>query len=224
MDFNSRKYSYRQSVEDSLSFAGQGLDFYTRVKAEAIGRILMQDGMVSPNLLDIGCGHGFIHPMLTNLGCKVVGVETATEVLPLSRAANPAVEYIDYDGHSLPFDDKTFDVVLAICVMHHVPPSQWRSFLTEAKRVLRPSGRVIVFEHNPLNPLTRYVVSHNEIDADAVLLSHTQLASILRESGYRVVQSRFILFTPFSHSFFRRAEMFIDWLPLGAQYYVTATA
>lgn len=223
MDFNSSKNSYRQTVEDSLAFAGQGLDFYTRVKAEAIGRILKRDGLVSPKLLDVGCGHGFIHPLLADLGCSIVGVETASEVLPLARNANPDVDYVDYDGCTLPFDDKTFDVVLTICVMHHVPPPQWLSFLTEARRVLRPGGRIVIFEHNPLNPLTRYVVSRNEIDDDAVLLSHTRLTSMLKKSGFLAVQSRFILFTPFSHPVARRAEVHLEWLPLGAQYYATGT-
>lgn len=223
MDFNTSKDSYRQTVEETLSFAGQGLDFYTRVKADVVGRILDRDGRTAPKLLDIGCGHGFIHPFLVDLGCKVVGVDTASEVLPLARNGNPGIDYVAYDGRTLPFAGQSFDVVLTICVMHHVPPPQWPAFLTEAKRVLRPGGRIIIFEHNPLNPLTRYVVSRNEIDADAVLLPHTRLTSLLKKSGYIAARSRFILLTPLSQPAVRRAEMFFEWLPLGAQYYATGT-
>lgn len=223
MDFNTSKDSYRQEVEDALSFAGQGLDFYTRVKAEAVGRILDRDGPASPKLLDVGCGHGFIHPLLVDLGCEVFGIETASEVLPLARKANPGTDYVAYDGRTLPFARQSFDVVLTICVMHHVPPPQWSAFLAEARRVLRPGGRIIIFEHNPLNPLTRYVVSRNEIDADAVLLPHRRLNTMLGSCGFREVRSRFILFTPFSQPIVRRAEIFLEWLPLGAQYYATAT-
>ncbi|NRF50381.1 methyltransferase domain-containing protein, partial [Pseudomonas stutzeri] len=77
MDFNTSKDSYRDTVEDVLSFAGQGLDFYTRAKADAFARILRRDGMTAPRVLDIGCGHGFIHPLLAQQGCEVVGVEMA---------------------------------------------------------------------------------------------------------------------------------------------------
>lgn len=223
MDFNHQKDSYRQTVEASVAFAGQGLDFYTRVKADAVGRILKQAGTAPrQRLLDLGCGHGYIHPLLSKLGCDVVGVETATEVLPLAREANPDAEYVGYDGSTLPFQDGTFDVVLAVCVLHHVLPSQWPSLLTEAKRTLRRGGRIIIFEHNPLNPLTRYVVSRNEIDADAVLLTHRRLNGLLSGAGFTHVQARFILFTPFANSLARNAEIFLDRVPLGAQYYSTA--
>lgn len=224
MDFNEKKETYRQIVENSVAFAGQDLDFYTRVKADAIGRVLSQHGFNQPKLLDVGCGHGFIHPLLTGLGCKVVGVETASEVLPLAKHANPDIEYIAYDGRTLPFAARSFDIVLAICVMHHVPPRQWQEFLREACRVLRPGGRVIIFEHNPLNPLTRLVVSRNVIDADATLLHHRDLAAMLKSSGFDQVQSRFILFTPFSQPIVRRAERFLEKVPLGAQYFITGSA
>lgn len=223
MDFNTSKDSYKQTVEDAVAFAGQGLDFFTRVKADVVGRIIDRYGPAAPRLLDVGCGHGFIHPLLNKMGCKVVGVERAAEVLPLAQNANPAIDYFAYDGRKLPFAGQSFDVLLTICVMHHVPPQQWPAFLAEAKRVLRPGGRIIIFEHNPLNPLTRYVVSRNEIDADAVLLSHTRLSSLLKKSGFQGVRSRFILFTPFSQPFFRHAEVFLEWLPFGAQYYATGT-
>jgi SAM-dependent methyltransferase len=109
-------------------------------------------------------------------------------------------------------------------VMHHVPPVQWPRFVTEARRVLRRGGQVVIFEHNPLNPVTRHVVANNDIDADAVLLRHTQLAEMLEDAGLQGVYTRSILFTPFDQRLFRRMDEALGWLPLGAQYYATATA
>jgi len=223
MDFNTTQKTYKQIVEEAISFSGQGLDFYTNVKADAVRRIFDREKITSPRLLDLGCGHGFIHPLLTDLGCEVIAVETANEVLSLARKENPNVDYIAYDGCTLPFYSQSFDIVLTICVMHHVAPPQWLAFLKEARRVLRPTGRVIIFEHNPLNPLTRYVVSRNKIDADAVLVSHFRLNRMLKASGFKAIQSRFILFTPFSHPIVRHAETILERVPLGAQYYTTAS-
>ena len=64
-----------------------------------------------------------------------------------------------YDGEKLPFPDETFDVVLAICVLHHVPVSQRYTFVSEMVRVARSGGVVAIFEHNPFNPLTRHAVN-----------------------------------------------------------------
>ena len=58
-----------------------------------------------------------------------------------------------YDGDRLPFGDATFDVVIAICALHHVPTPHRPEFLAELHRVTRQDGLVVIFEHNPLNPL-----------------------------------------------------------------------
>lgn len=226
MDFNESKETYKAQVERTIAFGGQGLDFYTRVKADylrdLVAELLPDMGM--PELLDIGCGHGFIHPELKAAGFRVTGVEVAEQVLPLARRANPEVDYQAYDGHRLPFPDGSFDVATAICVMHHVPPQQWQAFACEMRRVLRPGGLAVVFEHNPWNPATRYVVASNDIDADAVLLPAPRLRALLRAAGLSQVTSRSILFTPFASPLFRRLDRGLGWLPVGAQYYAMGRA
>jgi SAM-dependent methyltransferase len=221
MDFNETKETYRSTIEQTIAFAGKGLDFFTSVKADYLRRIVEAElpGTEKPRILDVGCGHGYIHPNLRCFGYEIVGVEVATDVLPLAREANPEVTYMGYDGTTLPFDDSSFDVVITICVMHHVPPEQWPSFSREMRRVLRPGGIAVVFEHNPLNPLTRYVVASNEIDDDAVLLPARMLRGILRDAGFSEVKTRSILFTPFASPVFRALDEKLGWCPFGAQYY-----
>lgn len=225
MDFNETKSSYREIIERSIGFSGKGLDFFTQVKADHMREIAARllPHVQRPRLLDIGCGHGLMHPYLLASGFDVVGVEVAAEVLALANGANPQVRYVAYDGRSLPFAASSFDVALAVCVMHHVAPEQWRNFLREIRRVLLPGGLAVVFEHNPLNPLTRYVVASNEIDVDAHLVSARTLRSLMRETGFAAALIRNILFTPFAHPGFRWLDDRLGWLPLGAQYYAVGT-
>lgn len=226
MDFNSHKDQYKSLIEQKIAFAGKGLDFYTQIKADYLRKIIERHlPNTSPvRILDIGCGHGYIHPTLRNFGYEITGVEVAADVLTMARKENPDNKYITYDGNKLPFPDKSFDLVLAICVMHHVPPAQWPDFIAEGRRMLRSNGQLVVFEHNPLNPITRYVVANNDIDSDAVLLRHTKLAEMFRDAGLQNVYTRSILFTPFNQRLFRRLDEILGRLPLGAQYYATATA
>ena len=225
MDFNQSKDNYRQTIERSIAFAGKGLDFFTEVKADYLRSIVARRlGKVTvPRILDIGCGHGLMHPYLRSFGLDIVGTEVATEVLSLARAANPKVAYVGYDGQTLPFTPNSFDVALAVCVMHHVPPAQWKDFLREMRRVLRPGGIAVIFEHNPLNPLTRYVVASNTIDADANLLSARMLRKLMRQAGFEAPQTRNILFTPFAHPGFRWLDDRLGRIPFGAQYYAIGT-
>lgn len=221
MDFNKTKDSYRDHIEKTIAFAGKNLDFFTLIKANYLRKIVEAElpSIKIPKLIDIGCGHGYIHSILQRFGYDITGTEVAQEVLQLARKANPNVNYIEYDGKNLHFEVNSFDVGLAICVMHHVPPDQWKSFLREAYNVLRPGGIMVVFEHNPLNPLTRYVVASNEIDHDAVLLRANTLRKLFRDAGFTNVRSRNIIFTPFDNSIFRRLDEMLGWLPFGAQYY-----
>jgi SAM-dependent methyltransferase len=225
MDFNQSKYDYRQTIERSIAFAGKGLDFFTEVKADYLRRIVARrlGDVTVPRILDIGCGHGLMHPYLGSFGLDIVGTEVATEVLSLARAANPKVAYVGYDGRTLPFTPNSFDLALAVCVMHHVPPAQWKDFLREMRRVLRPGGIAVIFEHNPLNPLTRYVVASNTIDADANLLSARMLRKLMRQAGFEAPQTRNILFTPFAHPGFRWLDDRLGRIPFGAQYYAIGT-
>jgi SAM-dependent methyltransferase len=226
VDFNDTKESYRGQIERTIAFGGQGLDFYTRVKAEYLRDLVAEllPAVHSPDLLDIGCGHGYIHPDLRAAGFRITGVEVADQVLPFAREANPDVDYRSYDGHRLPFPDGTFHVATAICVMHHVPPAQWPAFTREMRRVLKPGGLAIVFEHNPWNPATRLVVASNDIDADAVLLPAPRLRGLMQEAGLAQVASRNILFTPFGSPLFRKLDKGLGWLPIGAQYYAVGRA
>ena len=226
MNFNSTKNSYREQIEETIAFSGQGLDYFTDVKADYLLKIVKErlPNVTHPKLLDVGCGHGYIHSKLTGSGYSVTGVEVADEVLPIAKDLNESVDYVSYDGVNLPFEDATFDVTLTVCVMHHVPPENWKQFVSELSRVLRPGGVAVIFEHNPHNPLTRYVVNNSEIDNDAVLLTAKTTKKLLKEEGFVEVSSRGILYTPFSSSFFRALDEKLGWCPLGAQYYAIGKA
>ncbi len=131
------------------------------------------------------------------------------------------MNYNWYDGEHLPFEENSFDFTFAINVMHHVPPALWQNFCNEMHRVLKPGGVAVVFDHNPVNPLTRRVVSKCEFDRDAVLLSHKKIKELFKAAKLDISGSSYILFFPFKGGIFRTIEKGISWLPLGAQHFVT---
>jgi ubiquinone/menaquinone biosynthesis C-methylase UbiE len=213
---------YRDEVEQAVSFGGQGVDFYTAAKVEHLLRTLQPVLGPSERLsaLDVGCGIGLTDQKLLPHVRQLHGVDIASCEIDRARQNCPGGHYQAYDGRALPFDDNCFDLVFAICVLHHVPPKAWPSFLAEMTRVVRPGGVVAVYEHNPLNPLTRLAVSRCTFDEDAVLLSRQTAHRLFHRAGLKLFASPYILFFPFRPHFFRRAESVLSWLPLGAQYAV----
>jgi SAM-dependent methyltransferase len=219
-EFDRYSDSYREAVEESIAFAGADLDVYTRAKAE---ELLELAGCVGPPhrlaFLDVGCGIGDTDRFLEGRVGRLAGVDVAPKMLESARARNPWAEYRDYDaGEPIPFADESFDVCFAVCVFHHIPRDQRARLVGEMRRVCRPGGLVAIFEHNPLNPLTRRAVSGCEFDRDAELLSRRTAIELLSTAGLPSPEGRYIVFFPRESRLLRAIERRLGWLPLGAQY------
>gem|GEM_PF-473707 len=93
------------------------------------------------NILDVGCGNGFIaHHLRGMLGTTVVGLDVASNT-------TARINYLPYDGRHFPVKDQTFDAVLLCYVLHHAQDP--RLVLNEVSRVLRDGGLVIIYEDMP---------------------------------------------------------------------------
>ena len=221
--FDEIQDRYTQMVNEAVSFSGLNVDFFTKVKANYLLWLARRALGKTKNLtvLDIGCGVGNFHPLLRPHVRKLDGVDVSADSLKTAAAANPEVRYQVYDGTTLPYEDGQFDLVFAICVMHHVPPENWAGFAGQMLRVLRPGGMGVVFEHNPLNPLTMRTVNNCPFDEDAVLLKRSQLTGLFREAGFDAITSRFILSVPPAGKMLFGLDRAFSLLPFGAQYYVS---
>ncbi len=222
--FDAYESKYADAVNDAVSFSGLDVDFFTRVKADYIVDIARKTfgTLRGLRLVDVGCGIGNFHPLLSRAFDDITGVDVSTASIERARSANPGVSYSSYDGGLLPFDDASFDIAMAVCVVHHVPPVQWPDFMSEFRRVLKPGGLALVFEHNPLNPLSVHVVNNCPFDEDAVLLRAPELKKLFASAGFFGVEDRFILSVPAFNSAFRSLDRVFSRLPFGAQYYVSA--
>ncbi|HVZ80842.1 MAG TPA: methyltransferase domain-containing protein [bacterium] len=222
-DFERHKDTYRQEIKESISFIGQDLEFFTKVKVDSLldlTRRLVGDPS-GLRILDVGCGIGITDRHLTGRFNRLYGVDVSPGIVRKAKALNPKATYRHYNGDRLPFPSGSMDVTFAICVMHHVKPDGLQRFTEEMGRVTRKGGLMVIYEHNPLNPLTRVAVSRCEMDHDAILLRMGQVGSLLGKSG-EILEKRYILFTPLRPALFRALDRSLAWLPLGAQYYVAA--
>ena len=78
---------------------------------------------------------------------------------------------------SLPFADDTFDAVYAFCIYHHIPDEDHVRHLSELRRVVKPGGEVMVFEHNPYNPVTARIFARAPIDRGCHMIKPAAFAS-----------------------------------------------
>ena len=93
------------------------------------------------NVLDVGCGNGFIaHHLKSLLDCRVTGID----VLQTTTAS---IQYIPYDGRHFPLKDNSVDAILLCYVLHHA--QDLSLVLNEIRRVLRIGGKVVIYEDTP---------------------------------------------------------------------------
>ena len=222
---NEAAERYELQVEDAISFARREHAFFLAAKAEAlldlVERRFPADAPV--RALDVGCGDGRLDAMLEPLG-ELHGVDVTPEMVEAAAANAPHGRFQVADGTRLPFADGEFDLTFTVCALHHVEPPERPAYLRELARVTRAGGLVVVFEHNPVNPLTRLVVSRCEFDEGVVLVGRRRLGSLAREVGLTVEEARYILVFPWRRAPFRQLERGLARLPAGAQYFLAARA
>jgi SAM-dependent methyltransferase len=225
-EFDSFAASYRDEVNRSIAFLGQDHQFFVEAKATAIvavaRRHLGEPGRLSA--LDVGCGVGLVDAALGAVFGHLWGVDVAAGALEEARRRNPTASYDAYDGEVLPFADASFDLIFAVNVLHHVPLPRRAAFVREMRRVVRSGGLGLLFEHNPLNPLTVRAVRRCAFDQGVTLSRRGVNRRLMTGEGWRLAETRYILFFPWRHAVFGAVERRLGWLPLGAQYYVAARA
>ena len=217
--FDGYRSNYRDVVQSSIDFSGLPHSFFMRAKADLLRELIARRlGPEKPAMLDVGCGVGSFHPLLRGMVGRLSGIDVSSASIAQARADHPDIDYRAFDGSSFPFGDSGFDLVTAICVLHHVAPAEWAHFINEMRRVLRPGGLLCVIEHNPLNPLTRVAVARCEFDRDAVLLGAGKARKLMAAGGLREIDARYFLLLPWETKPARRVESALGHLPLGAQY------
>jgi SAM-dependent methyltransferase len=115
---------------------------------EAPGLQALVPPVAGLRVLDAGCAGGRTSAWLVERGAEVVGLDASEELLRLARDRLPSASFVVGDlAESLPFEDGSFDVVVAGLVMHYL--RDWAPTLREFRRVLRPGGVVALSTHHP---------------------------------------------------------------------------
>lgn len=104
--------------------------------------------VASRDVLDVGCGDGGLVRQLAGAGARAVGLEVSRALVDAARTAEPGAggTYVVGAGERLPFPDGSFDLVVYMKALHHVPSDDMGLALAEAQRMLRPDGAVYVVE------------------------------------------------------------------------------
>jgi ubiquinone/menaquinone biosynthesis C-methylase UbiE/uncharacterized protein YbaR (Trm112 family) len=165
-------------------------------------------------VLDVGAGSGRHSYEAHRLGARVIAVDVGDAIHVARRNLPSEVITVQADAEELPFGDETFDLVMAIGVLHHLPDP--RRPLRSLARLVRPNGYVHIYVYwVPPRPWHRSLLR---------LVTATRRMTIrmprpmLRALSYPIAATLFGLFVlPYRHSrHIGRLKGFAEGLPLKA--------
>jgi SAM-dependent methyltransferase len=224
-DFDAFADDYRNIHTQNIRLSGVDSYYFAEMKVKLLRPYESNSNL---QILDVGCGDGtteyFMHQYFPKWLLR--GIDVSEESIKEAHQKNiEAAVFEVYDGAHIPAADNTVDIVFIAGVLHHVSFDLHLKIMEEVHRVLKPGGRLYLFEHNPLNPVTKYLVNTCVFDKEAKLLRSRYCATILKAARLSIKKMDFIIFFPRKGilSKFIFLEKYLRWLPLGGQYFVRAT-
>jgi SAM-dependent methyltransferase len=178
-----------------------------RVKMEVMTRMLKPGAL--DRVLDIGCGNGRFGFFKRSSCGELVGIDAGAHFAPEPLQS---VDLARGDVRLLPFADGSFDKAYSLDVLEHLTEDGVVSMLSEARRVLRPDGKLFVYSHvmmssklalfqRGVNRLVRYLDSKGLVDNAPererksdhrnALVSYEKLDAILARTGFEIESIRY---------------------------------
>jgi ubiquinone/menaquinone biosynthesis C-methylase UbiE len=123
-------------------------------------------------ILDVGCGTGLHLDLYRKYRCAMYGIDPSPSMLGIAqeRLGDAARLHLG-DASDMPYEGGSFDLVMAMLVLHEMKPATRSSVIGEMKRVLKPGGRMLLidFHPGPIRPLqgwlTKLIITASEIAA-----------------------------------------------------------
>ena len=132
-------------------------------------------------VLDIGCARGYLVKMLRDYGIESFGVDISQyAILVAPSDIKPYLYVCDVAREKLPFSDEFFDLCVSIATFEHIDPKSLRSHtLREVRRVLKPSGVLVINVPNPL------ILSEREREEHVFVVGKDTWINFIEASGFR---------------------------------------
>ena len=137
-DWNKIAGSYAQSAGPNDFVNRQ----FTSVLWESLGNV---QGL---QVLDLGCGAGWLSQQLNEAGAKVLGIDGSGELIKAAQACYPQIEFMEHNlSQGLPPLGCAFDRIVANMVLMDIPDIT--NLMQSVRRALAPGGKFIFTMQHP---------------------------------------------------------------------------
>jgi SAM-dependent methyltransferase len=169
----------------------QGGLYWDRKKPLVMGDIRQRPELIKllgnirgKNVLDAGCGTGYMTRKLVHAGAHLYGCDNEPNMLQhaveIERVDKFGIDYKLYDIRKTGYKNDFFDIIFTVGVLIHIDRKGWLSFLKECHRILKEKGQIILSVEHPFI-FTKFSPTRNSEKSWAI---HKPLA----EADYKTSQ------------------------------------
>lgn len=215
--FDDSAEDYDALMEKSLARYGKNVTYYTEYKIRLVSKKINRS---LKTILDFGCGTGrsisFIRCYFPE--ARITGCDISEESLRIAEKnpANKGVSFINLSG----LGNKKFDLILVAVVIHHISPAEREATLKLLYDHLAENGSIFIFEHNPMNPLTRKAVRECPLDKGIRLIKPNKFKHLIKNTNLSIAQKGYYFFFPEKLKSLAFLERFMFFIPMGGQYFI----
>jgi ubiquinone/menaquinone biosynthesis C-methylase UbiE len=219
-EFDEYIDGYRTNCDRYLTLSGETSTYFAKYKARKLTEWLSNKVYSSSHILDFGCGDGamthFVQGEFPN--AKLYGVDPSPKSIETAKSQFRDIDFSlsSEETAKLEFQDSFFDIIFSAGVFHHIPFDKHKGYVEELIRMLKPGGHLILFELNPLNPLTVLTFKRNPIDQHARMMWPIYTSNLAKQYGK--TETKFYCFYPKLLSWLRPTEPYMTKVPFGALY------
>jgi SAM-dependent methyltransferase len=178
----SESDTYARNAEFWVTIIREGLDRYrTELTNDAVlDAVGPCEGL---DVLDAGCGEGYMGRLLAERGARVVGVDVSKSLIAAARGHEDAerlgLRYTTASLEDLPQPDDSFNLVVCNHVLSDVADAG--RAVAELGRALRPGGRLVILMLHPC-----FYTAHAERDATGSIPAATYFSERSISQAFRV--------------------------------------
>ena len=217
--FDSFSKNYNKDLNDALRLTGYASSTLTKAKLLKLQALFPELVPLHFNLLDFGCGIGNLYESVKQFfpNASYTGVDDSGESInkAQSRFGNNS---IFHNLNSENWKKTQYNLIFSAGVFHHIPHDEHKNILKELSGLLKPNGKLVIWEHNPFNPITKKIVTDCVFDQDAVLIYPHQMKKNMLGIPLTNIRIVYTTFFPKSLSFLNVLDPYMGWLPLGGQF------
>jgi len=214
-----KKEKAKKILKETQANYNRNAEDFSRARQETWGEadLLIDYITEGDKVLDLGCGNGRYFEAIKNKEINYLGIDFSEKLIKIARekyAEQDNSEFRTGDILNLKLPKDQFDLAFAFTVLHHIPSKKLRvKFLKQAKKVLKPNGRLVLTVWNVWNFKRNKIIKNNllkaigfsRLDFNDIMTSfggldevyvhcfkEKELVNLLENTGFKVENSGYL--------------------------------